>query len=170
MANPRTEARKIWLVREKIKGERGYVHSLKLSQPPQVLVSYCGGFYICPQTPSYASLQEMELSSLSFECGLNDLPSKIMERKSRNFSVAKPAGQHLNQVIKFNIANGKSCWYWYPVSLVGWNGKSILLLSCFSSKSITPVYSWGEKEDSQIKGHSTMCLTNLFRKCQGHEK
>ena len=28
----------------------------------------------------------------------------------------------------------------------------------------------GGKEDSQIKGHSTICLTNLFQKCQGHEK
>lgn len=143
MANSRSKTRKIGLVWEKTKGEKGYVHSLELSQPPQVLVSYCGGVYICPQTPSYASLQEVELSPLSFECGLNDSPSKIIERKSRNFSAVKPAGHHLNQVIKFNIASGKSCWYWYPVSLVGGNGKSILLLSCSSSKSITPVYSWG---------------------------
>ena len=146
MANSRTETRKMWFVWEKIKGEKGYLHSLKLSQPPQVPITYCGDFYTCPQTPSYASLQGVELSSLSFECGLNDSPSKIIERKNRNFSVEKLAGQHLNQVIKFSVASGKACWYWYPVSLVGWNGKNILLLSCSSSKSMTPVYSWGKKK------------------------
>ena len=171
MANSRSETRKIRLVWEKTKGEKGYVHSLELSQPPQVLVSYCGGVYICPQTPSYASLQEVELSPLSFECGLNDSPSKIIERKSRNFSAVKPAGHHLNQVIKFNIASevlliliscitGRRKWEEHFTSV-------LFFLQIHNPRLFM---GGGGTEHCQIKGHSTICLTNLFQKCQGHEK
>ena len=84
-------------------------------------------------------------------------------RKENRVTLHEVWQLHLKQVIKVTITNNSH------VNIKWWYKKATSPL-WYSSKSITPVQTWENITQTQIKGHSTKYLANSLQKYQDLEK